>query len=295
MFIILSHNNGESARALADRLGCRLASHNSPKPLPSKVRHIINLGCGRDHPVFERNRPSAATMFNIAPAVSTASSKAETFRAIDNVSPGIAVPHWFDSTQANYECLVNNKTIVARTLDRAAQGRGIEVITPQQARDMNGLPRASVYTEAIDKGREYRVHVGRTPASTWAIIDVTRKIRRPGVDDTNRPFIWNSDNEFIFVRDGVNRDTIPSSLLSNAIQAVASLGLTFGAVDIIVPRRGRTSIQAMSSYVLEVNTSPGMEGTTLERYAQYFEYQAGIRDTFTPWSETVDNTPETEE
>lgn len=45
--------------------------------------------------------------------------------------------------------------------------------------------------------------------------------------------------------------------------AVEALGLDFGAVDVAIGTDGRT-------FVLEVNRAPGLEGQTLERYAQLF-------------------------
>jgi hypothetical protein len=115
------------------------------------------------------------------------------------------------------------------------------------------------------------------------VIDVTRKIRRPGVDDTNRPFIWNHDNDFIFVRNGICARTIPNELISRAQQAVDDLGLQFGAVDIVVEKGG--PINRARCYVLEVNTSPGMEGTTLERYVEFFRFMAGETISWRPYSE----------
>ena len=53
------------------------------------------------------------------------------------------------------------------------------------------------------------------------------------------------------------RDTI-------AVNAVKALGLDFGAVDIIYNEKEN------QYYVLEVNTAPGLEGTTLIKYAERF-------------------------
>lgn len=294
MYIIASHNNGASARALAARLGCRLVSHSSTKPLPKSITQVINFGCSPDHPAIRRAAQSGVSIINGAGAVQRASSKADTFRTLDDVRFRYAVPHWFDQTQANFECLVNGKTIVARTLDRSSSGRGIEVITPEQAATLNGLPPARVYTEAINKGREYRVHVGfSTVQGEHRIVDITRKIRRPDAEG-ERGFIWNHDNDFIFVREGVTPRNIPIHLRDAAMEAVHALGLDFGAVDIVVPRRGRNDIQRMPVYVLEVNTAPGMEGTTLERYAELLEANKN-GTVFRQWAQTVEGAPENED
>ncbi|MNY63636.1 hypothetical protein D3C86_2006230 [compost metagenome] len=46
--------------------------------------------------------------------------------------------------------------------------------------------------------------------------------------------------------------------------AVNAIGLTFGAVDVI------WNEYRHQAYVLEVNTAPGLTGTTLEKYAEAF-------------------------
>jgi D-alanine-D-alanine ligase-like ATP-grasp enzyme len=51
---------------------------------------------------------------------------------------------------------------------------------------------------------------------------------------------------------------------SEAIKAVNCLGLYFGAADVI------WNDKEQRAYVLEVNTAPGLEGTTLENYANAF-------------------------
>lgn len=276
-FIVMSHNNGEGARALAERLGCRLASHSSTKQFPASVKVAINFGCNPTHPTVIRamQSPRLTTLLNNVDAVSFASSKLHSFRLFNdyrrNRSAEFSFPPFYtDRTAANYACLVDGKTIVSRTVDRGSSGAGIQVLTPEQARAGQGLPNAGLYVEAIDKGREYRVHIGISQDSQAWVIDVTRKVRRPDAEG-ERGFVWNHDNDFMFVREGVNRQSIPQHMLMQAVWAIRALGLTFGAVDIVVPRRGRRSIRDMDCYVLEVNTAPGMEGTTVERYAQFFE------------------------
>lgn len=294
--IIASHNNGEGARNLAAALGCRLMSLTSQAKLPRGIRHVINLGISEGEKLTALNRrlevtPTLVSTLNRASLVRVASSKRDTLIRLRD--GGVSVP-WFttDITQANYKVLVEGATVVARTLDRASEGRGIEVLTPERVTADGGLLQAPVYTEAIDKGREYRVHVGFVDGFA-RIIDVQRKIRRPGVDDTDRPFIWNHSNDFIFVRNDVNERTVPQQVQMAALAALRVSGLHFGAVDIIMPRRGRASIDEMPAYVLEINTSPGMTGRTVERYAEYFRALT-TNGSFRQWAELPNDTEQEE-
>lgn len=294
--IIMSHNNGEGARNLADALGCKLAT-TKEAPLPRKIRWVINLGISDSSDKHQAmvSRIGMTTQdivrLNRFGSVSIASSKLGTLTHLR----GSFVSHPSYTTspdEANFKVLVEGKTMIARTLDRASQGRGIEILTPERVRQDGGILRAGLYTEAIDKGREYRVHVGAL-AGSYRVIDVQRKIRRPDVEDTDRPFIWNHDNGFIFVRDGVNINTVPNSVLDVAVRAVRALGLHFGAVDIVVPRRGRADVMTMPAYALEVNTAPGMVGRTVQRYAEYFKARCN-GDDFESW-DTLPNDTEQEE
>jgi D-alanine-D-alanine ligase-like ATP-grasp enzyme len=62
----------------------------------------------------------------------------------------------------------------------------------------------------------------------------------------------------VFCREDIEE---PADLRDVALQAVKALDLHFGAVDIIWNKKDN------KCYVLEVNTAPGVEGTSTEIYA----------------------------
>ena len=92
-FIIMSHNNGEGARALAERLGCRLASHSSDKAFPNSIRTVINFGCSPDHPVVVRSQLSTKVTrrLNAPTDVQVASSKLASFQRFNTYKAGICI------------------------------------------------------------------------------------------------------------------------------------------------------------------------------------------------------------
>lgn len=132
-------------------------------------------------------------------------------------------------------------------------GEGIEIVNNPQ-----DLPNAPLYVQYIKKEDEYRVHVGRVADET-NVIAIQRKARRLGVEANWQ--IRSHDNGFVFVRGGF---CAPEGVVDAAKQALVASGLDFGAVDVVYNKKeGR-------AYVLEINTAPGIEGTTVKDYAAFF-------------------------
>jgi hypothetical protein len=142
-----------------------------------------------------------------------------------------------------------NEIVYARTLTRANSGRGIVVVHPGDP-----VPLAPLYTVGILCKREYRVHVFQ-----GVVIDLVAKCKRNGDTETG-DYIRNHSRGYIFARNSVKiPDSVRSNLSSLAVSTISALGLDFGAVDIIRSTENKL-------YVLEVNTAPGLDGTTLRAY-----------------------------
>lgn len=62
----------------------------------------------------------------------------------------------------------------------------------------------------------------------------------------------------------VRLNTLSEALKTAAIRAVKAIGLDFGAVDCCVDNAGHP-------YIIEVNSAPGLQGTTLEKYIETFQ------------------------
>ena len=88
------------------------------------------------------------------------------------------------------------------------------------------------------------------------MFDAQEKRRRSGVETNSK--IRTEEHGWVFCRGNVQ---VPDDVKLQAESAVSALGLDFGGVDVIWNEKEQ------QAYVLEVNTAPGLEGTTVTTYA----------------------------
>jgi len=95
-----------------------------------------------------------------------------------------------------------------------------------------------------------------------AVVDVQRKARRKEVADKDINWkIRNHDNGFIFAR-GEALGDVPEDVLTQSLLAMKTCDLDFGAVDVVFNSKEKLA------YVLEINTAPGLTGSTLDGYVE---------------------------
>jgi hypothetical protein len=137
--------------------------------------------------------------------------------------------------------------VVCRSILTGFGGAGIDIYPAA-----NVPTGYKLYVEYKKKKDEYRVHI-----FNGKVIDVSQKKRRKGVENRDNQ-IRNYKNGWVYCRENI---VVPEMVTDEAIKAVTVLGLDFGAADVIWNEKEQ------KAYVLEVNTAPGLEGTTLENYA----------------------------
>jgi len=239
-----------SGRELARSLGVRRISHRNSRYRGNPEKVVINWGASR-----VPEQVALSTVINPAEAVARASDKLQFF-----LNARCNKPDWTTDIYEARNMREEGVIIVERHILNGNSGAGIRVVEPG-----DGLQDAPLYTKYVPKKNEYRVHVFR-----GQVIDVQRKARRRDVpDDQVNWKVRNNANGFVFARNGDALGDVPPDVIEQATNAVTSLGLDFGAADIIF--NDRSSL----AYVLEVNTAPGLEGTTLDNYTQAFNNLRG--------------------
>ena len=208
---------------------------------PFNSHKIINWG-NSTTPNWNNDR-----ILNSPKSVGIASNKLETFRSLPINIPR---PDYTDSYNVAREWVEAGDVVLCRTKLNAHSGAGIVI-----AKTVDDLVQSPLYTKYKKKKNEYRVHV-----FLGTVLDVQEKRRdREAELDAEQSLIRNHQNGWVFCREDVNRT---GALDQIAIDAVRALGLDFGAVDIIYNQRED------KYYVLEVNTAPGLSGTTLDKYVE---------------------------
>ena len=245
-----------SARTLAAALGGRVLKLEGSRWRARPGDTVINWGSSQvaNYPCRVLNSPNA---------VGLATNKLLAFNKFkEDVDSGVMAQFYPDFTtdrEVAQGWIEGNETVVVRNKLSGHSGEGIEIFR-KDAGERLELPQAPLYVKYVKKQDEFRVHI-----MADEVILVQRKARRADVEAPNWQ-VRNHANGFVFARNDVEPH---DSVIDVARLATRSLGLDFGAVDVI------WNNHQQKAYVLEVNTACGMEGSTGEDYAAAFRRHYG--------------------
>lgn len=245
----------KSLLELRKHLPIRVIRTENSQFVPSRNKLVVNWGSSAN-PLVEIQKTSPT--LNKRVAIQLCANKARFF---DQVRGNARIPEFTTNPEEANEW-IKNGPVVGREKLNGHSGEGIIFSDELSERDF--LSRGKLFVKYVPKRDEFRVHVfqGR-------VIDVQQKKARKtdenGIEVEREHLnfrVRSYKNGFIFAR---NEITVPPDVLTQAVNAFGSIpNLDFGAVDVIWNnKRGE-------AYVLEINTAPGLEGTTAENYAREF-------------------------
>lgn len=238
---IYTHNEySAGAKALSRHLLCKRIRHTDSQFKGGIRKTVLNWGA-TDIPCEAKK----CLLLNSPEEVLKVSNKLTFFKTLqgEKLTPAFTT----DKEIAKKWASVKNKSVVCRLVLNGSGGRGIRL-----ARCSDQIMDAPLYTKYVPKKDEYRVHIFQ-----GEIIDVQKKTTRHGVPASNYQ-IRNQDSGFIYIRMGINP---PAQVEEVAFNAFNAFGLHFGTVDVIWTENTETAL------ALEINTAPGLEGETVEKYA----------------------------
>lgn len=248
---MLAYNpRSASARALSRELGV-LRLKQDTKFSPRCGDLIINWGHSARYGLPGRFWMGCVQWLNFPTHVATARDKLATFEVLQKA--GVPTVEWTtDPGEAWSWVQGGDSTGIAGFARQSLSGQGGSGIVPfSHGRGCN-LPHAPLYTKMFNARHECRVHVFR--GDTFA----QKKRRRNGAAPSP---VRNYANGYVYCTGNFD---CPRAVLDVGRLAVTALGLQFGAVDILYTE------DAKDIRVLEVNTAPGVEGSTLNWYAGNF-------------------------
>lgn len=251
MFIYSYNENSEGARALARALTAKRIKHDKSAFIGGSGKVVVNWGA-----TTVPNEVLKSRVLNPPNIVSDVTDKKKFFEKMRDASNGPRIPRFTSDPEVAIKWVTEEKKmVVARTILNSSGGKGIVLIDPDNEESFVDAP---LYVEYVPKKDEYRLHfVGNE------IVDGQRKALRANYPQSSETWkIRNLAHGFVFIRGNV---TIPSDVTLQAEKTIASLGLDFGAIDIIYNEK------ANLAYVLEVNTAPGLQGETVNSYANAFK------------------------
>lgn len=209
---------------------------------------IINWGCSTDPKWYDED----LNTINRPCYVSRAVNKRKTFFTL-KAQGDINIPDFAIESYKVKKWLEEGKIVVGRELINSYSGKGILLMSK-----IEDYKPCNLYTLYKPKKKEFRIHV-----FNGKVIDAQEKRKKKGFEGTNSK-IRTHNNGWVFCRQNV---VLPDDAEEQAINAAQALGLVFGGIDLI------WNEWENKSYILEVNSAPGIEGTTVTKYVNaIYEY-----------------------
>lgn len=237
--LLLPYNpTSKSARALARALGIKC---NNTNIHPDRNDIVINWGKSvvpYRFTKYDLNHPDA---------VYKATSKLATF---NNLSNKDYIPEWTMFRHKAKEWINEGHRVYIRTQLTSHSGHGILIVDHE-----DDLINSGLYTKHAKHDKEFRFHIFK-----GEVLDIQEKRKKRNT--IINPDIRNHHNGWVFCRQNIN---YPLVVKEACIDAVNTLGLDFGAVDVGY-RKADNKV-----FVFEINTAPGLENTTLAKYASKFK------------------------
>lgn len=167
------------------------------------------------------------------------------------------IPSFMTRLDQAQDYLDHAYTIVERHVLGGMSGEGIRIVEPG-----GELQQAPLYVKYEKKTDEFRIHIAKNKAGEFFILHHQKKVAR----DKNEVKDWkvrNHDNGFFFQQHGYD---VPDAVSGAALGIIRDCfpAVDFVALDVIYHKPSNRA------YVLEGNTAPGLEGTSVEKYGDYF-------------------------
>ena len=247
-FLYAYNEHSQSAKALAQAMGIKRIKHHNSRFKPRYNKVVINWGATQ----IPKDITDTCDIINEPSIVDICSNKLSLFQYLHGQECADLIPEWTTDidTAKLWQIGWPNYKVVERHVLNGHSGQGIRIVT-----DQADLQPAPLYVKYIPKRDEFRVHM-----VDGNIIDIQQKKKRLDFEGEVNYNIRNHAGGFVYARDGIE---VPECIKLVAYRAHETFGdwLAIGAMDIIY------NSKLDRAYLLEINTAPGLEGQTVQLYA----------------------------
>ena len=242
------------ARSIASNNEYKLIRLENSKFQGDVTKTVINWGAHKLSPEALK-----CHILNHPDKVSAASEKVSFFKISKSAIHPPRVPEYTTDKKVALDWVAEGIEVMGRKTTRGKSGDGIVFFE-----DVAAFSDCPLYTQYKKKKEEYRIHI-----AFGDVILIQKKVLR-ATDDEGRKInpksidfrVRNLANGFIFQRENVSPH---QDVIDQAKKAQVATGLDFGAYDVIFNEHEQ------QAYVLEVNTAPGLEGSTINNYCEAFK------------------------
>ncbi len=256
VFLFRQNAASQGAKLLSRSLGIKMIKPENSSFRGSSAKTIINWGSGSEFPFDLKN----TTVLNTPDRVAKVTNK-RTFFEMCREHGGVDIPDFTTRKIEALDWLRGGSTVFARTILQGSGGEGIVDI--QTEGQLNEIQEGTLLVKYVKKKKEFRIHV-----ADGGVINQQEKKKKGSVPlESINWRIRNHDGGFVFCREGVN---VPRKVTDQAKLALEVSGLCFGAVDVLWNAKHQRAV------VLEINTAPGLEGSTVISYQNFFKERLGL-------------------
>ena len=256
--ILLPYNDfSNGARELAKALNImRVQRQRTPLDTLKDVKVCINWGLTSTPKLLK-----AGKIINSFKLTGICSNKVKFFEFM--ADKDVRIPVWTGDLETALSWAEKGEVVMGRS---ATGSCGSDITF--YGDDTEKFNSSDFFVQYKKKKHEFRLHLVRNGDEIGLFLSQKKTAR--ATDDDGNPIdtkdldwrIRNHANGFIFARNGF---TVPEDCKVQATNAFRATGLDFGAVDVIYNEHERRA------YVLEINTAPGLDGSTVEDYKNALE------------------------
>lgn len=246
LFIHSFSKKSESANLVAKDLKAKLIWAGQELPhnqAPKQGDVVINWGSAREAPWMAN-----AKIINDPSAVRVAVSKTWTWNRLRNHN--IPTPEYTKDAKKAYQWYEGGSIVYGRKTEGGEQGSGLVVF--DRAKRQVGreyFNRFAFFSKRFDTKWEFKIYVAGGRVIRWVYLQPDNRPNRYPHNEMIRNHVngwfWKSHNQL------GGMDKLRADIQQLAVNAVAAVGLDFGAADIGCGERDGEMV------VFEVNTAPG--------------------------------------